>query len=314
MAERIEFTTGLEDEGKRIDKCITLKLGEGYSRTLVKDLIESGNVTVNGLVVKPRYLVEPEEKVVVCIPVRDAQLLEPENIPLTILYEDEHIIVLNKTAGMVVHPGAGNFRGTLVSALLYHLGSLPEAEGGHYRPGIVHRLDKDTSGVMVVAKTDKAMRSLSNQFQEREVRKTYVALVNGKVEMDNGLIDAPLARQKTDRKKMCVEYSAGKTAKTVYHVVERFGNFTLVRIDLFTGRTHQIRVHMKHIGYPVAGDAVYGGKGDFHRQALHAETLGFTHPETAEPVEFFAPMPEDMAEFIKSVKKKPGAGNTRGKN
>jgi 23S rRNA pseudouridine1911/1915/1917 synthase len=305
MAEKIELLAAREDAGKRIDKYITIQLGEGYSRTQVKELIESGNVIVDGQSVKPRYIVEGTEVIVVNILAPTILELEPENIPLSILHEDEHIIVVDKPAGMVVHPGAGNFRGTLVSALLYHLGSLPEAEDSPSRPGIVHRLDKDTSGVMVVAKNEKAMRSLARQFQNRAVRKTYIALVSGKVEMDNGVIEAPIARQKHDRKKMGVEYDSGRAAKTVYHVVERFENFTVVRIDLFTGRTHQIRVHMKHIGNPVAGDAVYGGKGSFHRQALHAETLAFAHPGTSEQVEFRAAMPGDMAKFIDSVRKGP---------
>ena len=303
MAERIEFAVSPEESGKRIDKCITLKLGEGYSRTLVKDLIESGNVTVDGINVKPRHSVMVGEHIIVSIPVVGEQFLEPENIPLTILHEDEHIVIVNKPSGMVVHPGAGNSKGTLVAALLYHLGSLPEAGDGQLRPGIVHRLDKDTTGVMVVAKTDKAMRCLSEQFQQREVKKTYLALVGGNLEMDNGIVDAPIARQKTDRKKMGVEFSAGRASKTVYHVLERFGKFTLLRIDLLTGRTHQIRVHMQYLGHPVVGDIVYGGKMGFSRQALHAETLGFTHPGTAEFVKFAAPLPEDMIEFIKRVKK-----------
>lgn len=312
--ERIEFMTDPSQFGKRIDKCIALRFGEGHSRTEVKDLIDAGNVTVDGLVVKPRYLLSEGENVTVLIPDRAANSIEPENIPLSILFEDEHILVINKPAGMVVHPGAGNFKGTLVSALLHHLGSLPEGEDSSHRPGIVHRLDKDTSGVMVIAKSDKAMRSLAKQFQKRAVKKTYVAIVTGNVEMDNGIIDVPLARQKMDRKKMGVEFSSGRPAKTVYHVVERFGDFTFVRIDLYTGRTHQIRVHMKYIGNPVAGDVTYGGRGDFPRQALHAETLGFTHPETSKNMEFLSPMPDDMAGFIKSIKKRKGDELKAGKS
>ncbi|HPN72733.1 MAG TPA: RluA family pseudouridine synthase, partial [Candidatus Omnitrophota bacterium] len=262
MPELREFEAKEQDSGTRVDKWIATMLGEGYSRTQVKSLIEAGAVKLNGRPVKARYALSPGDRIELSIPEAESQDVEPENIPISILYEDEHVVVVNKPAGMVVHPGAGNFKGTLVSALLYHLGTLPGSVAGANRPGIVHRLDKDTSGVMVVAKTEKAMRSLAKQFQKRAVKKTYIALVSGNVEMDNGIIDAPIARQKMDRKKMGVEFSSGRTARTVYHVVERFGDFTLVRIDLFTGRTHQIRVHMKHIGNPVAGDQVYGGKGE----------------------------------------------------
>lgn len=302
MVEKLEFTTGQEDAGQRMDKCISVKLGKGYSRTQVKELMESGNITVDGQSVKPRYITKEGAKVSIFIPERDVQDIEPENIPLSLLYEDEHIMVIDKPAGMVVHPGAGNSRGTLVSALLYHARNLPERTDSSLRPGIVHRLDKDTSGVMVVAKSDKAMRSLSAQFKERSVNKTYLAVVTGNVEMDNGMIDAPLARQKTDRKKMGVEYSSGRQAKTVYHVLERYGDFTLIRVDLLTGRTHQIRVHMKFIGNPVAGDAEYGGRGGIARQALHAETLAFTHPETSEQLRFISPLPGDIVSFIKCIK------------
>jgi 23S rRNA pseudouridine1911/1915/1917 synthase len=302
MPEQIDLIMGPSDDGKRIDKCIALKLGEGYSRTMVKELLGSGDITVEGVSVKPRHIAREGEKISVSIPARACPDLEPENIPLSILHEDEHVVIVDKPAGMVVHPGAGNFRGTLVSALLYRFGTLPAGDGSSHRPGIVHRLDKDTSGVMVVAKSDKAMRSLSGQFRDRTVKKIYAAIVSGVVEMDNGVIDAPLSRQKTDRKKMGVEHSSGKPARTVYHVVERYGNFTFLRIDLFTGRTHQIRAHMKYIGHPVAGDAAYGGRGEISRQALHAETLGFTHPGTSQKVEFSSAMPSDMADLIASLK------------
>ncbi|MFA6636054.1 MAG: RluA family pseudouridine synthase [Candidatus Omnitrophota bacterium] len=303
MEEHLEFTIDNDDAGKRIDKCIAMKLGSGYSRSQVKELIETGNITVDGLLVKPRHLVTEGCVIKVQIPEKSVQYLAPENLPLDILYEDEQLIVINKPAGMVVHPGSGREKGTLISALLYYLGELPESIESSRRPGVVHRLDKDTSGVMVVAKSEKALRVLSDEFRERTVKKTYVAVLSGNVEMDNGVVDAPLARQKLDRKKMGVEYSEGRPSRTVYHVLERFGDFTLVRLDLLTGRTHQIRVHMKHIGNPVAGDKEYGGKGEIDRQALHAETLGLIHPETKERMEFSAPMPEDMADFIRKLKK-----------
>ncbi len=304
MDERLDFTAGPGEADERLDKCVKRYAGDDYSREQLKNLILSGDVTVNSRKVKPGYIVKTGDFVAIRIPPRKAHCLEPEDIRIDVLHEDEHIIVVDKPAGMVVHPGAGNIKGTLVAALLCRLGDLPEAAGSPLRPGMVHRLDKDTSGVMVVAKTDKAMRSLAKQFQARTVKKTYIAVVNGNVELDNGIVDAPLARQKTDRKKMGVEHSDGKSARTVYHVLERFGDFTLVRLDLFTGRTHQIRVHMEHLGHPVAGDRAYGGGGDIARQALHAEMLGFTHPGTAEDVRFFSPLPDDIACFIEQTRKK----------
>lgn len=301
--EHKEFKVSPEESGTRLDKYLALKLGEGYSRTLVKDLVDKEMVKVNGQTEKPRYAVKEGEEIKIDIPASDPHKLDAEDIPLNILYEDEWIIVLNKPAGIVVHPGAGNKQGTLVNALLYHCGNLPETDDP-VRPGIVHRLDKDTTGVMVIAKNDRAMRSLAKQFQNRTVKKAYLSIVKGNVEMDNGIIDAPVARQALDRKKMTVEYAGGKTARTVYHVIERLGGFTLLRLDLHTGRTHQIRVHMKHIGHSVAGDPTYGGGNDMERQALHAETLGFTHPGTGEHVEFTAPMPDDMKKFLAKLKGK----------
>ncbi len=296
MEER-KFTAGPEDVGTRIDKYVTVKLGEGYSRTYVKFLMNNGHVRVNGEAVKPHYGVrEGDEIFLELFPSEDAGI-EPEDIPLNILYEDEWLIVVDKPPGMVVHPGAGNRKGTLVNALLYHCGKLPDTDSD-LRPGVVHRLDKDTSGVIVVAKNDRALRSLAEQFQNRTVKKRYVALVKGRVEMDNGIIEAPVARHVLDRKKMHVEYTKGKDARTVYHVVRRFGNFTLLRLEPTTGRTHQIRVHMKHLGHPVLGDVKYGGDHGAVRQALHAEMLAFTHPDTGKYMEFSSPMPEDMKVIV----------------
>lgn len=296
--EELKFTVGPEGAGMRIDKCITLKLGEGYSRTYVKFLMDNGFVRARGTMVKPHYTArEGDEILVELSPPPEAADMEPENIPLDIVYEDEWIIVVNKPAGMVVHPGAGNRTGTLVNALLYHCGKLPGA-GDDQRPGIVHRLDKDTSGVIVAAKNARAMRSLAKQFKERAVKKYYLALAKGSFEMDNGIVEAPLGRHPTDRKKMDIEYSTGKEARTIYHVIRRFDKFTLLRLELLTGRTHQIRVHMKHLGHAVLGDAKYGHAYGMNRQALHSETLGFTHPDTGEYVEFSVPMPEDMRQIV----------------
>ncbi|NQT32128.1 MAG: RluA family pseudouridine synthase [Candidatus Omnitrophica bacterium] len=298
--DELTFTVTQEEAGIRVDKCIALRLGEEYSRTYVKYLMDNGFVSVNEKSVKPSYIThEGDEVFLELVPSPEDMDIEPEDIKLTILYEDEWVIVIDKPAGMVVHPGAGNKKGTMASALLYHCGKLPDA-GDRARPGIVHRLDKGTSGVIVAAKNERALRSLSRQFQKRAVKKCYLVLVKGRVEIDNGVIEVPVARHSTDRKKMSVDHDSGKPARTVYHVLERFERFTLLRLELFTGRTHQIRVHMQHIGYPVIGDVKYGGDRRMPRQALHAELLGFTHPDTGEYMEFTSPMPEDMKEFLET--------------
>jgi 23S rRNA pseudouridine1911/1915/1917 synthase len=282
----------------RVDKCIALRLGEGYSRVYVKFLMDSGHVKVNGKDVKPRYAVRAGDSISVRMaPQEKESALTAENIPLDVLYEDEWLVVVNKPAGMVVHPGAGNKKETLANALLYHCGRLADS-GDELRPGIVHRLDKDTSGVIVVAKNDRALRSLAKQFQKRTVKKRYIALVKGRVELDNGVVEAPVARHAVNRQKMDIEYVKGKKARTVYHVVRRFKGFTFLQLELETGRTHQIRVHMKHIGHPVLGDRTYGRTDGIRRQALHAEMLGFTHPDTGKYVEFHAPIPRDIQEIL----------------
>lgn len=301
--EKHTFTVDDHHNGVRVDKFIALELGDSYSRTYVKYLMDNGFVKVNGKDVKPRYAVAIGDEITAEVPPQEPSEIIPENIPIDVLYEDESIIVVNKSAGMVVHPGAGNKTGTLVSALLYRCGELPGLDD-NFRPGIVHRLDKDTSGVIVVAKNDRALRSLSKQFQNRTVKKCYVALVRGRIEMDNGIIDVPIARNATDRKKMAIEHETGKEARTIYHVVRRFKDFTFLRVDLETGRTHQIRVHMKHFGHPVLGDLTYGGPArDISRQALHAETLKFTHPDTGKTVEFTAPIPEDIKNCVEKADK-----------
>jgi len=299
--EEIRFKVSPDEEGTRIDKLIAFKLGEGYSRTYAKFLMDNGFVLVGGKEVKPRYLAREGDEVFIELPPPDITDVQPENIPLDIIYEDEWLIVINKPAGMIVHPGAGNKKGTLVSAVLYHCGKLPEADES-LRPGIVHRLDKDTSGAIVVAKNERALRSLAKQFQKRVVKKRYVALVKGKVEMDNGVVEAPLGRHATDRKKMSVDLARGRHARTIYHVIQRFKKYTLLQLEPVTGRTHQIRVHMKHFGHPIAGDAQYGIPQGMERQALHAEMLGFTHPDTGKYVEFIAPLPDDLREAIAKAK------------
>ena len=280
--KKLTFTITSDSAGMRVDKFIANALGEEYSRTYVKLLMDNEKVSVNGKQVKPSYALTEDDVIDVELVEIEGEDkgIEPENIPLNILYEDETIIVLNKPVGLVVHPGAGNKTGTLVNALLHHCGSLPEASD-RLRPGIVHRLDKDTTGVMVVAKTSKALRSLAKQFQNRTVTKHYLALVKGKVELDNDIIEAAVARDPFDHRKMTVNVEDGKNATTIYHVLRRFKNFTLLRLEIKTGRTHQIRVHMRHIGHSVIGDMVYDGDRRMPRQALHAERLKFTHPAKA---------------------------------
>ncbi|MGB2630215.1 MAG: RluA family pseudouridine synthase [Candidatus Omnitrophota bacterium] len=296
--KELKFVVSPEESGKRIDKCIALELGEAYSRTYVKFLMDRGLVLVNGKTVKPHYTAKGGDEVSLeIVPQEKGGILAAENIPLNVIYEDESIIVVNKSPGMVVHPGAGNRTGTLANALLHHCGKLADT-GDSLRPGIVHRLDKDTSGVIVVAKNEFARRSLSKQFQQRAMKKKYLALVKGLVELDNGVVEAPVARHPVDRKKMDIEYVKGRKARTVYHVIRRYKDFTLLELEPETGRTHQIRVHMKHLGHPVLGDRTYGRAGVIERHALHAEMLGFTHPDTGKYVEFHAPMPRDMQEVI----------------
>lgn len=298
--DQLNFTVTAEEAGKRIDKVIAERLGDDYSRTFAQALIQKEMVLLNSSPVKARYLAKEGDNVSVTIPPPEKNELLPEDIPLNVLYEDDWIIVIDKPAGIVVHPGAGNKTGTIVNALLHHCGKLP-AGSDELRPGVVHRLDKDTSGVLLVAKNDRALRSLSKQFQKRAVKKRYLAVVKGELPVDNGIIEVPIARSASDRKKMGVELERGKKARTAYHVIRRFKGFTMVNLDLETGRTHQIRVHMKHIGHPIVGDSTYGRSDGVKRQALHAEMIGFTHPDTGKYMEFTSPVPEDMREIIEKI-------------
>jgi 23S rRNA pseudouridine1911/1915/1917 synthase len=280
------------------------------SRNRIQILIKEGLARVNGRVEKPGYKVKLDEDVTIELPERKVHEVRPEAIPLYVIYEDPHIIVLNKPPGLVVHPAPGNYTGTLVNALLYHYGSLPSLSGGtqvneRERAGIVHRLDKDTSGVMVVARTQEALRSLSAQFKNRTIKKRYVALVSGVIKKGSGTIEVGLGRHVKERKKISVHTHKAREAITGFVVKERFNNATLIEVEIKTGRTHQIRVHMAHVGHPVLGDRVYGGPkaaklGDsvIGRQMLHAETLSLVHPDTGNPLSFTAPPPADMAEVI----------------
>lgn len=291
-------TAEAEDAGTRADVFLAAKLG--VSRSNMQKLLEDGRVKRGEKIIKANYKVRAGEMFVVDIPEPEPIEAVPENIPLDIIYEDDDVVVLNKARGMVVHPAPGNYTGTLVNALLYHCSNLSGINSA-IRPGIVHRLDKDTSGIMIVAKNDAAHISLSQQIQSKTAVRTYLAVVRGNIKTDSGTIETQIARDKTDRKKMAVVKEGGRDAITDYEVLERFGKYTLVRCKLRTGRTHQIRVHMEYLGYPLVGDPKYspmktpfGIKG----QALHSHTLEFTHPRTGERMKFEAPPPEDMHKII----------------
>ncbi len=299
--------------GKRLDIFIA-HYEPVVSRTRIQALIRDGLALVNGAVEKPGYKTKLGDIITLELPERKVYEVLPEPIPLSGIYEDSHIIVLNKPAGLVVHPAPGNYTGTLVNALLYHYGSLPSQGGGtkgieQERAGIVHRLDKDTSGVIVIARTTEALRSLSAQFKNRTVKKRYLAIVVGIIRKGSGTIEAPLGRHVKERKKISVETLKAREAVTLFKVKERYKNATLVEVEIKTGRTHQIRVHMAHIGHPVLGDRVYGGAKAarlnddvISRQMLHAESLSILHPDTGHPMTFTAPPPQDMAEVIERLR------------
>ena len=304
QGREFQFLVQVTDAGLRLDRFLTDKAG-GPSRSQIRKLIDQGLVQVNGLQVKAGYLVRVGDNIQLQIPPPKPIELKAQAIPLDILYEDADIIVINKPPGMVVHPAVGNYEGTLVNALLAHCKDL-SGIGGTLRPGIVHRLDKDTSGVMVAVKNDLAHIALSAQIKDRTAERWYLALVHGNIRRDEALIDAPIARHPINRKQMAV-METGRQARTWYCVQERFGQHTLVECRLETGRTHQIRVHMAYIRHPVVGDPVYSGHRDqqgMTRQALHAYHLGFRHPRTAEPLSFSVPLPSDMAEILDKLRSK----------
>lgn len=289
----------LEDmEGERLDSFVAEVLVD-LSRSTVQNLIKAGQVRVDGKKVRPSYRVGQGQQVEVELPVPQPVEITPENIPLTIIYQDQDLAVIDKPKGMVVHPAHGNWEHTLVNALLYHIKDL-SGINGELRPGIVHRLDKDTSGVMVVAKNDVAHRGLAEQIKEHHIKREYIALVHGVIKENLGTIDAPIGRSKLDRKKMAVVKN-GRPALSNYEVLRRFGNYSLLRVSLMTGRTHQIRVHFAHIKHAVVGDPLYGSaKKHFglDSQALHAQQLGFHHPRTGDYMEFTSPLPSYFVEII----------------
>jgi len=288
-----------EDGGKRIDRFLAERFADDYSRAFIQKMVRGGSVCVNGDPARNSYRLEAGDAVEMTVSEEAKRTVAPEEIPLDIVHEDGQILVVNKPAGLVVHPAPGNYSGTLVNAALAHCGGLAQGAGSA-RAGIVHRLDKGTSGLIVIAKTDKAHRSLGKQFKNKTVKKIYVALVKGIVQYDNGIIDAPIGRCPLDRRKMSVDSAHVKDAYTTYTVLKRYKDFTALEIRLTTGRTHQIRVHMAHIGYPIAGDITYGGQSSaIERPALHAKSIGFTHPGTGTYVEFTTGLPEDMQAILR---------------
>ena len=298
-------------EPERLDSFVA-RCVDGMTRATAQRLIEAGQITVDGRPQKPSLKLKGGERLTVTIPPPVAAAPAAEAIPLEILFEDRHLVVVNKPAGMVVHPGAGNGSGTLVNALLGHCTDL-SGIGGELRPGIVHRIDKDTSGVLVVAKSDAAHQSLSDQFKVHSIKRVYLALVYGSPKEDKGRLESAIGRHPVDRKRMSGKAKHGKHAVTHWRVVGRYNGITLLRLMLETGRTHQIRVHLSEAGHPLVGDDVYGGGGRLAnvsdtvlrklikalgRQALHAKTLGFIHPGTGEYLEFDTELPEDMARIV----------------
>lgn len=297
-----EYKVSLEQEGKRLDVFLT-DVMEG-SRSYIQSLIKSGHVLVNGKVGKANLRLNADSNISVDIPEPESVEILPEDIPVEYLYEDHDIIIVNKPRGMVVHPAIGNYSGTLVNALLYHCKDL-SGINGEIRPGIVHRLDKDTSGVMMAAKNDAAHIGLAEQVKAHSAKRTYLALVQGNIVEEKGIIKAPIGRHPKDRMKMAVVFENSKDAVTHFKVLERYGYHTLVECVLETGRTHQIRVHFAHIGHPVVNDPFYGYRRmDFpiEGQALHSHTLDVVHPITGEPMHFEAPIPEDFQNCIAFAK------------
>lgn len=318
MSHVVEIVVPPGKKKERLDVYVTSHV-ENATRNKVQQAIRGGTVLVNGLQVRPSYAVMPDDVIRITLPRPPSTDALPENIPLDILFEDDDLIVVNKPAGMVTHPAYGNYTGTLVNALLYHCGKLA-AGGDPVRPGIVHRLDKETSGVMVAAKNETAHAKLAKQFAQRTIRREYHAVVWGRFGESAGLIEAGLGRSKSDRKKMAV-VDGGKSAATEYTVLEQFPYLALVRLKLRTGRTHQIRVHLAHINHPVFGDPTYNGRrivwgsgapaqkaqvqhllSLMPRQALHAKTIGFVHPSTRRELFFDTRLPPDMEALLEALK------------
>jgi len=289
-----------EFEGERIDKFLSVLVSDS-SRNSIQKLIENGKVLVNGVTVNKKYKVSADDEIVMMPNELKPLDAEPENIPLDIVYEDDDLLVVNKPRGMVVHPAPGNYSGTLVNALLYHCKDSLSGINGILRPGIVHRIDKDTSGLLIVAKNDKAHMGLAQQIKEHSFTREYNAVIVGHLKENDGTVNAPIGRNPKDRKKMCVTYQNSKNAVTHYSVINDYNGYSHISLKLETGRTHQIRVHMAHLGHPVAGDMVYGSdkKSAFlNGQCLHAIKIGFIHPITNEYLEFTSDLPDYFVDFL----------------
>ena len=303
--EQREFIVEQETAGQRIDRFLS---GEdtGLSRSALQALVAEGHVQCNGKTVAKSLKLKAGDTVLLEIP--DAKPIEavPQDIPLDIVYEDSHLLVVNKPKGMVVHPANGHTSGTLVNAIMYHCQGNLSGINGVMRPGIVHRIDKDTTGALLVCKNDTAHRDLAQQLKNHTIKRRYRAIVSGNLKEDEGTVEGPIGRHPVDRKKMAINYKNGKDAVTHYKVLERFGNATYIECRLETGRTHQIRVHMTSLGHPLLGDEIYGsGKNPYHLQGqtLHAMVLGFVHPRTGEYMEFSAPLPEYFLNLLEKLRK-----------
>ena len=298
MESKLIIDVPAEETGERIDSFLSGKTD--FTRTRIQQLIKDRNITVNGKPTKSSYKIEENDEIIIEVPEVETTEIKPENIKIDIVYEDSDIAVINKQAGLVVHPAHGHYSGTLVNAILYHIKDL-SGINGEIRPGIVHRLDKDTSGLIVIAKNDKVHAALTEMFQEKKIRKTYLAILKGKLNKSEGKVVTQIGRDKNDRKKMTVidDITKGKNAITNYKVVSQNNLFTLVKVNIETGRTHQIRVHMRHLGYPILGDSVYGRKDNEKRQMLHAYKLEFLHPVTGHQMEFTGEIPEDFQKALK---------------
>ena len=304
VLKEFQFIVSEESEEERIDKYLN-ELMDSVSRSYIQKLLSDGNITVNGRNVKSNYKVRQEDDIRIFLPTAITPDIVPENIPLSILYEDDDVIVVNKPKNMVVHPAPGHYNGTLVNALLYHCAGNLSGINGVLRPGIVHRIDKNTTGSVIACKNDFAHASIAQQLKEHSIVRTYHAIVCGNLKEEEGTIHTLIGRHPGDRKKMAVVKSGGKDAITHYRVLQHFEKYTYVECVLETGRTHQIRVHMASIGYPLLGDEVYGaGKVPFHLegQCLHAKILGFCHPSTNRYIETDAPLPEYFEKLLHILK------------
>ena len=301
------LTTELCDEGLRLDRFLSEEL-EDHSRSFLQKLIKEGLVTVDGKPVKANYRLSAGQQVSVQVREPEEVNIEPQEMPLDILYEDGDVCIVNKPKGMVVHPAAGHYRDTLVNGIMYHCQDSLSGINGSLRPGIVHRIDKDTTGALIICKNDKAHSCIAEQLKEHSITRRYRAIIIGNLSEDEGTVDAPIGRHPTQRKKMAVNRNNGKRAVTHYRVLARFRGYTYIECRLETGRTHQIRVHMWWLGYPLAGDDIYGWDFDLiGRHALHCGRIWFPHPVTGERIEVTAPPPEDFLEAIRRARVRPKA-------